>query len=468
MSLGRRQPQQRELWINTDELAAPPAKPFYAAVNEALADAGFDAFAEKLCAPHYNAVAGRRSLAPGTYFRMLMLAYFEAIDSERGLEWRIADSLSARGFLGIPLTRRVPDQTTISRTRRRLSDEVHVRVLTFIAAMLRGDNLLDGDAIAIDASTIDAAASKASLRRKDTDETYKQWLDRTMREAGIESPTDDDRKRFDRKRKGKRTSNKDWHNPHDPDARIGRTANGRSRMIYKVEHAVDTNSGAIIGARVCSVAGDTTTGPQTLERASETLAQLHDAEPDGGPLTGSRVVMDKGYHSAAALVDYEDCGFVPHIKEKSGARRKSRAKRKAQRSARKQSRRKRKSKARSPREREALHRNRRRMQTRVSKRLMKRRAEYVERSFAHTLDRGRLRRTTLRGAENLDKRHQGICAGYNLSRLMHRRRGAGTPKMLAIQLSLFSLMICAVMTMMMLASQTAAGSASRSLRRRAA
>lgn len=446
MSLGRRTAQQRELWINAEQIAPPPAGPFYARVNELLAAAGFDAFVEKLCAPFYEASAGRRSLAPGVYFRMLMLAWFEAIDSERGLEWRIGDSLSARGFLGLPLTKPAPDQTTISRTRRRLPEEVHVAVLRFVAAMLRGEQLLQGDAIAIDASTIDANASMKSLRRKDTGETYKEWLKRLATEAGIDSPSDDDLKRLDRARKGKKTSNADWHNPHDPDARVGRTAHGRTRMLYKVEHAVDTDSGAIIAARVCSVAGDTTTGPATLERANETLLHLLDADRDA-PLPGSRVVMDKGYHSASALADYEDCGFVPHIKEPArGGRKRAKARRKSARKARKQSRRKRRAKSkRTPHETAALGRNRRRLQTRQSKRLMKRRAEFAERSFAHTLDRGRLRRTTLRGEHNLDKRHQGLCAGFNLARLMRRHHGAGTPKMLAIELGLFCLLVCATL-----------------------
>jgi len=468
MTLGRRQGRQRELWIHADQLAAPPAEPFYRRLNEMLAEAGFDRFVETLCSPYYHAARGRRSMPPGVYFRLLMLAYFEAIDSERGLEWRAADSLSARGFLGLPLDKKAPDQTTISRTRRRLPEAVHLRVLRFVAAMLRGEKLLDGDGLAIDASTIEANASLRSLRRKDTGESYADWLRRLASAAGMQRATDDDLKRLDRARKGKRTSNKEWHNPHDPDARVGRTARGQTRMLYKAEHAVDTSSGAIVAARVCSVAGDTTTGPQTLERANTTIAQLHEDDPTGGPLPGPAVVMDKGYHSAKTLADHEECGFVPYTKER--ARRKAKARAKTQRKARKQSRqRKRKSKSGSPREHDALRRNRRRLRTQRGKRLMKRRAEYVERSFAHTLDRGRLRRTTLRGTSNLDKRHQGICAAFNLSLLMRHRHGAGTPKMLAIRLGLFGLLACLLtMTALLVAAPSSPASRSSTLRPRPA
>ncbi|HET6519927.1 MAG TPA: transposase, partial [Geminicoccaceae bacterium] len=299
--MGRQRGRQGELLVTFDELPKSPGHVFYDRLQEVLRDAGFDAFTEDLCRPYYAAALGAPSLPPGRYFRMHLVGYFEGIASERGLEWRCADSLSLREFLGLELRQRVPDHSWLSRTRARLPIEVHEQVFAWVLARLAERGLVKGERIGLDASTMEANAAMRSIRRRDTGETYRAMLARMAKESGIATPTAAELKRLDRRRKGKRTSNAEWTSPTDPDARIARLKDGRTRLAYKPEHAVDLDTGTIVAAEIHPAdRGDTTTLDGTLKAAARGLAAAGSAPTAAAP---SDLVADKGCHSRAVLKD---------------------------------------------------------------------------------------------------------------------------------------------------------------------
>jgi transposase len=228
MSVGRRQKHQAPLWIAHDELAPSPGHRFYETLNELLREAAVDRHAEALCAPYYEAahVPGRKSVAPGVYFRMHLVGFFEGIESERGLEWRFADSLSLRQFLGLPLTQRVPDHSTLSRTRQRLPLDVHQAVFALILGIVETRGLLKGRVLGVDATSLRADASMQAIVRRDTKASYTEFVTRLAEEAGVPAPTAEEARRLDRKRKGKKVSNRDWRSRTDPDARIAKLKDG--------------------------------------------------------------------------------------------------------------------------------------------------------------------------------------------------------------------------------------------------
>src|ERR1022692_3957955 len=303
MSMGTRQHRQRQedLWITHNELAQGPAHPFYQRLNELLDSEKFDEFVEKECVVFYAANNGRPSLAPGMYFRLLLLGYFEGIDSERGIAWRAADSLGLRRFLGIGLDESTPDHSTISRTRRLIDVDTHRKVFFWVLGLLADRGLLKGKRIGIDATTLEANAALRSIVRRDNGESYEEFLKGLAKESGIETPTREDLARVDRKRK-KKGSNRDWVNPHDRDARITKMKDGRTHLAHKAEHAVDMETGAVVAVSLQEAdQGDTTTVLETLVQAGENVAELIGTEgPDQKPqmhLKGiEEVVTDKGYH----------------------------------------------------------------------------------------------------------------------------------------------------------------------------
>ena len=243
MALGRQGERQADLMVGWAELPRSPGHAFYDRLQAILIEAGFDGFAETQCAPHYAGKQGRPSLPPGRYFRMHLVGYFEGIDSERGLEWRCADSLSLREFLRLGTTEPVPDHSWLSKTRSRLPLEVHEAVFTWVLQRLAEHGLIKGDRIGVDASTMEANAALRAIVRRDSGEGYREMLQRLAKESGIATPTADDLIRLDRKRKGKRLSNADWASPSDPEAKIAKLKDGRTRLAYKPEHAVDLDSG---------------------------------------------------------------------------------------------------------------------------------------------------------------------------------------------------------------------------------
>src|SRR5271168_1067287 len=213
--------------------------------------------------------AGRPSITPGTYFRMLLLGYFEGIDSERGIAWRAADSLSYRKFLGYDLSKLTPDHSTVSRTRRLYSVETHRAVMKWVLKILRKHGLADAQSVCIDATTLQANAAMKSLVRRDTGQAYDDYLRQLAEAEGIENATKEQLARLDRKRK-KKASNDDWTNPNDPSARITKMKDGRTKLAYKAEHAVDLASGALLAVTVQPAdRGDTASYTETLDAAQQ-------------------------------------------------------------------------------------------------------------------------------------------------------------------------------------------------------
>src|SRR3989442_1454277 len=306
MGTRRRRQRQERLWISHNELAKGPGHPFYQRVNELLEEGKFDAFAERECAKFYAANNGRPSLTPGIYFRMLLVGYFEGIDSERGIAWRAADSMGLRKFLGVGLDEQTPDHSTISRTRRLIDVETHRKVFFWILELLRDQGLLKGKSVGIDATTLEANAAMRSIVRRDSGESYEEFLKGLAKKSGIETPTREDLARLDRRRKNK-ASNKDWVNPHDADARITKMKDGRTHLAHKAEHAVDLKTGAVLAVTLQEAdQGDTTTVIETLGQAGENGAELMGTEEANQKpqmhLPGiEEVVTDKGYHSGAML-----------------------------------------------------------------------------------------------------------------------------------------------------------------------
>src|ERR1700682_5740690 len=326
MSMGTRKHRQRQeqLWVTHTELATGPGHPFYTRLNQLLEQEKFDEFAEIECAQFYAEKNGRPSLTPGTYFRLLLVGYFEGIDSEPGIAWRVADSLGLRQFLGFGLNERTPDHSTISRTRRLIDVDTHRKVFFWALGMLADRELVKGKTVAIDATTLEANAAMRSIVRRDNGASYDEFLQGLAKESGIQTPTREDLARLDRKRK-KKGANKDWVNPHDRDARITKMKDGRTHLAHKAEHAVDLQTGAVLAVTLQEAdQGDTTTVVETLVQAGENVAELIGTEaPDQKPpvhLKGiQEVVTDKGYHSGAVLVEMKSAEVRTYIPEKKQA-----------------------------------------------------------------------------------------------------------------------------------------------------
>jgi transposase len=406
MVLGRQGERQAELMVGWAELPRSPGHIFYDRLQAVLIEAGFDGFAETQCAPYYARKRGRPSLPPGRYFRLHLVGYFEGIDSERGLEWRCADSLSLREFLRLGLRESVPDHSWLSKTRSRLPLEVHEAVFAWVLQRLAEHGLIKGERIGVDASTMEANAALRAIVRRDTGEGYREMLERLAEASGIATPTAEDLIRLDRQRKGKRLSNQDWTAPSDPEAKIAKLKDGRTHLAYKPEHAVDLDTGAIVAAEIhLADRGDTAPLPATLEAAEANLAVVEAAPTPEDP---AELVADKGYHSRDGLKELEDGAWKSRIAEKKqpGVSRWH-----GDEEARR-----------------AVYNNRARLRSGVAREAFKRRAEWCERSFALVLDRGGMRRAWLRGGENLHKRYLVHVAGYNLGLIMRLLAGAGTPR----------------------------------------
>src|SRR5713226_5093364 len=424
MALGtrRKRQKQQDLWIAAADLPTTAAHPFYQRVNALLDDHYFDAFVEGLCQPFYARTMGRPGLAPGIYFRLLMVGYFEGVDAERGIAWRAADSLALRRFLRIALDEQVPDHSTISRTRRLIDLETHRAVFTWIQQRLVEAGLLKGKTVAIDATTLEANAAMRSIVRRDTGERYEAFLTGLAKASGIKTPTREALARLDRKRK-KKTSNKDWTSPTDPDAKVTKMKDGRTHLAHKAEHAVDLDTGAIVAVTVQGAdEGDTTTIIDTVIAAAE---QIEDAQADvKEPQPLEEIIGDKGYHSNQSMVDLEAVGIRSYIAEPDRGRRDW---------------------SKQPDAQAPVYRNRRRLRGPRGRRLMRQRGERIERSFAHLYDTGGMRRTHLRGHTNILKRLLIHAGGFNLGLVMRHLIGIGTPRGLqgrvaAVLATLFVLM----------------------------
>ena len=408
MALGRKKQRQDSFWIGTQELPRTGGHVFYERVNRVLEENGFDRFVEDACEKFYAPVMGRPGLAPGVYFRMQLVGYFEGLDSERGMAWRCADSLSLREFLGAGLTGAEPDYSTVSRTRRLIDLETHAEVFAWMLGVLAGAGLVDGKTIGVDASTLEANAAMRSIVRRDSGEAYNDFLTGLAKESGIETPTRADLAKLDRKRP-KKGSNKEWEHPHDPDARITKMKDGRTHLAHKVEHAVDMKTGAVLAVTVQSAdQGDTTTIEETTIEAARQMERLA-ADPELKIRDDflAELVTDKGYHSNDTMTVFKEVGIRTYVSEPDRGRRNWKDKSE---------------------EKEAVYANRRRIRRERGKELLRQRGMMLERPFAHTLETGGMRRVHLRNRENILKRILIQYAALNLSLLLRHGFGKGTPR----------------------------------------
>jgi len=415
MAMGKRKTErQQDLWIAAPDVPVPAAEPFYRKLNEVLAQEGFDAFVEGLCQKFYHEEMGRPSIPPGVYFRMLLLGYFEGIDSERGIAWRCGDSLSFRAFLGIALNEATPDHSSLSKIRGRIDLETHEEVFTWVLKVLAGRRLVKGRTLGVDATTLEANAALRSIIRRDTGESYNDFLTKLAQASGIQTPTREDLAKIDRKRKNK-ASNDDWVNPHDPDAKIAKMKDGRTHLAHKAEHAVDLDTGAIVGVTLQGAdQGDTTTLYDTVAHAA---VQLNKAADQTGAAIAQpvvrEVVADKGYHSNDTTRDLRDNEIRTYISEPDRGRRVWTDDKTGEAKSDEQS---------------AVYANRRRIRGKRGKALLRKRGELVERPFAHCYETGGMRRTHLRGHPNILKRLLIHVAGFNLGLVMRQLLGIGKPR----------------------------------------
>jgi len=413
MAQGRRKAeQQNALWIPTASIPTTAAHPFYKQVNEILDKHGFDKFVDDLATPFYQD-SGRPGIPVGNYFRMMMVGFFEDIGSERGIAWRVADSLSLRLFLGLRLTDATPDHSSLSVIRRRLSGEVHDQVFQFILTVLAREGQLKGKTLGIDATTVEANAALRQLQRKDTKECYREYVKRLAKEAGAPADTAEEVTRFDRNRKGKKLSNDEWEHPHDPDARVGRDKHGATDMLYKLEKADDLETGAIVSVTVQTAdTGDPDSLDITLGQAEINVSVVRDdPQVAAKELVSevSEIVTDKGYHSNEVCASIRQSGVRTYIAEPRRGQRKWAGKAE---------------------EREAVYANRRRVHGDRGKHLRKLRGEISERGFAHLCDTGGQRRTFLRGLEDVAKKALIGAMGFNLSLLLRKVFGLRKPRQL--------------------------------------
>src|SRR5437899_3322606 len=276
MALGRQGGREQAMWVATSSLPRSAGHPFYTRLNAVLKKADFDRFAEEQCEPYYAAGQGRPSIPPGTYFRMLMVGYFEGIDSQRGIAWRCSDSLALREFLGLGLEDRTPDHSSLTIIRQRLPLEVHEEVFARILKILVEKGLVRGKTLAVDATTLEANAAMKSIVRRETGESWSQYIGRLAVEEGIENPTEEDARRLDRRRRRKRVSNKDWESKSDPASRITKMKDGRTHLAYKAEHVIDLESEVIVSAKIYS--GDQADGTTIFESLSQSQENIVRAE----------------------------------------------------------------------------------------------------------------------------------------------------------------------------------------------
>jgi hypothetical protein len=349
---------------------------------------------------------GRPGVPPGVFFRMLFVGYFEGLKSHRSISWRCTDSRSLGDFLGLGPTDPVPNHSCVSKTHKRLPEEVFNEVFRFILSVAAHKGLLWGKAIGIDSTTIQANASMRSIVRKDSGKGWKDYTKKLAKQAGLEDPTDDELRQFDRNRPGKKVSNEDWENPNDPDAAITRMKDGTTRMAYKAEHAVDLDTDIVVAATV-----HPGNAPDTQTIIDAAIDAAVNAEQAGVENDLQAIVADKGYHSTKVVTLAADLGMRAYIPERASPKQ-------------------RRWTDKAPADQRAVYNARRRTQSERGKQLSRLRSELTERSFAHVCDTGGARRTWLRGLASVAKRHLMMVAARNLSTIMRMIFGIGGPRSL--------------------------------------
>ena len=413
MAMGTRKQRERQegLWYEA-ELAEAPGHPFYKRLNEVLDKAGFDGFCEAQCSGFYHEKLGRPSLAPGLYFRIMMIGFFEGLDSERGIAWRLADSLTLRRFLSLGLDQNTPDHVTISRTRRLIDAETHQRIFAWVLERLAQGGLVKGKTIGVDSTTLEAERGDEIHCPARHGQSYAAYLKRLAEAEGVNAQGAAALLRMDRKRT-KKTSNEDWESPSDGAAEITKLKDGRTALAYKAENAMDMETGAIVAVTTHGGASaDTATVEETVIEAGIAVAELIGGKfPEGNcevhPFGVEEVVADKGYHSNDVAVGLGEMGVRSYLAEPDRGTRNWGGKEAAK---------------------AAVYANRRRIQGDRGKRLQRQRGERVERNFAHQFDTGGLDRLYVRGRENVHKKFLIQAAACNLALLMRSRYGAGKPR----------------------------------------
>jgi transposase len=420
MALGKRKDEQQEMWVATTDLPKSEGHVFYRKLSRVLATAEFDAWVEDLCRPHYADDVGRPSIPPGVYFRMLLVGYFEGLGTQRGIAWRCGDSLSLREFLGIPLTEGTPDHSSLTRVRDRLPLEVHTAVFQWVLKLAAEKGLLKGKTVAVDSTTLEANAAMKSIVRRDSGEDWNDYLRRLMKEReGVEDPTDEDLRRFDKNRKDKRVSNEEWRSPTDGDSRIAKLKDGRTHLAYKAEHVIDIETELVLAAPIYHAnVGDADT---LVDSVMEAQTNLNEAGMD---VQIEEAAADKGYHATDTLELADSLNIRAYIPEpkRQGKRNWQDVPEEKQR---------------------AVVNNRRRTRRPKSKRLQRLRSERVERSFAHVCDSGGTRRSWLAGIEKVQKRYLIAAMARNLGLVMRKLFAIGTPKGLQAAGGLVSLVFLA-------------------------
>jgi transposase len=412
MAMGKRKARQEALFIMATDLPRSDGHPFYQKLNQLLAEAKFDEWIERRCQQYYSQEEkrGQPSIPPGLYFRMLMVGYFENLDSQRGIAWRCGDSLSLREFLGVPLNEKTPDHSTLTNTRKRLPQEVFEEVFQFVLAIAEKKKLISGKTVGVDSTMLEANAAMKSIVRRDTGEDWKEYVTRLMKEEGAiekdHEPTDEEVRRYDKQRKNKKVSNEEWVSTSDPESRITQMKDGRTHLAYKAEHVVDLKSDLVLAAEICpATAADTETIVDSVIQAGVNLeAARSEAEIE-------EVAADKGYHAADTLELAGSLSIRTYIPEPQ----RKHERRWTDKPAEFQ---------------QAVYNNRRRVQRNKGKQLQRRRSELCERTFAHICDSGGGRRTWLRKLLNVTKRYLIAAAAHNLGRILRTLFGIGKPKAL--------------------------------------
>ena len=408
---------QSSFWIQTDDLQIKPQITFYTKLNGILDKMKFGNQVRKLCSKYYSDKTNcRPPVDPEVYFKMLLTGFFENLRSERAIAARCADSLSLRAFLGYTITESTPDHSTLSLIRQRLPVAMFSQVFSIVLKELKNHGLVKGKNIALDTSVMEANASLSHLQNRMTEDSYSEYISKLAEQSGVDPKDKEAVARFDRKRKDRKTSNDEWYNPHDPDAKIGRTKDGATDMIYKPENTVDLDTGAILDADILfGDRGDTDGLSERIINAQIRFNDISENPIEEKPV--ETVTTDKGYYNVQELVTIQSAGITTNISDKEFNRNKSKL---------------------TDEEALAVELSHSSVKSKEGKTLLRRRGMYVERSFAHILDSGGERRTTLRGLKNNRKRYFIATACYNLSLLMRTIFGIGTPKQ-AYALSFFAL-----------------------------
>jgi len=379
---------------------------FYSKLEETLESFEFARKVRELFAPAYDQSGeGQPGIDPVVYLKMLMVGFFENLPSERAIAEMCADSIAVRAFLGFGLNEKTPEHSSLTRIRQRVGLEIYQQVFVLILSALQAHGLVKGKHLGVDSSVMEANASLRGLVNRNTEETYWDYVKRLAREHGIDPKDSDAVRRFDRKRP-KRTSNEEWVNPHEPEAKVGPKKDGATDMIYKPEVVGDLETGALVDAQV--LPGDQPDHQDVSTRLLEAQQTLNAAR--GQPLdqlTMETATTDKGYYAVPQLqaLQHEEIRTV--MRDPVVNRRMDQL---------------------DEPEQQAVKAAQRSTKSSLGRKLLRRRGMYLERPFAHILDCGGMRRTTLRGLLNNNKRFKLTGAFYNLSQLVRHLLVIGTPK----------------------------------------